>query len=343
MSGTSARVAGRRDSMDERYRMEASRGIEQAIRPAAAPERLSFAPRPMPKPFRLLSYNVRYFGHALRGIASTRGGKRGIARCIAAMEPLPTILCMQEVETYSLRSTLAFRRSHPEETQLESFMAELERAFDERGRPFPYEAFYFRAHANRLGNTPLSSMGLAIVIDGSALRVDRHNAEAPQFITHHHVLRWKDKKQARICAHMRVEDAAGRPLHVFNTHLSLPTPFAKQFWTGPDKMGYGVNQLHEARTLANFIAPPGSPVYRYLTEEAGLVGVQRALGQIEGAPREFPTAGFLSLRMHLDHLFSSSHVKWVDLDGTHPYGDRRSPFHGKSDHVPLIARFVIGE
>jgi len=71
--------------------------------------------------------------------------------------------------------------------------------------------------------------------------------------------------------------------------------------------------------------------------------VQRALGQIEGAPREFPTAGFLSLRMHLDHLFSSSHVKWVDLDGTHPYGDRRSPFHGKSDHVPLIARFVIGE
>jgi len=36
-------------------------------------------------------------------------------------------------------------------------------------------------------------------------------------------------------------------------------------------------------------------------------------------------------------------VKWVDLDGTHPYGDRANPFHGKSDHVPLIGRFVIGE
>jgi hypothetical protein len=36
-------------------------------------------------------------------------------------------------------------------------------------------------------------------------------------------------------------------------------------------------------------------------------------------------------------------VKWVDLDGTRPYGDRTSPFHGKSDHVPLIGRFVIGE
>src|SRR5882762_2104449 len=147
----------------------------------------------MVEPLRILSYNVRYFGHSLRGLASTRTGKRSIARGIASLAPLPHILCLQEVETYSLRSTLAFRRSNPEETQLESFMAELERAFDERGRPFPYEAFYFRAHANRLGNTPLSSMGLAIVIDTSALRVDRHNAEAPQFITHHHVLRWKDR------------------------------------------------------------------------------------------------------------------------------------------------------
>src|SRR5256885_16976191 len=137
---------------------------------------------------------------------------------------------------------------------------------------------------------------------------------------------------------MRVADGAGRPLHVFNTHLSLPTPFAKQFWTGPDKMGFGVNQLHEARTLANFIArqagkepfvvcgdfnsPPGSPVYRYLTEEAGLVGGQRAPGQNEGAPRGFSPARFLSPRMHLDHLFSSSHAEQVDLDRTHPDRER---------------------
>src|SRR5256885_3950633 len=136
MSGTSARVAGRRESMDERYRMEASQGVEQAVRSLHGPakERVGFVPRSMAKPFRLLSYNVRYFGHALRGIASTRGGKRGIARCIAAMEPLPHILCMQEVETYSLRSTLAFRRSHPAETQPESFMPELDSTFDERGR-----------------------------------------------------------------------------------------------------------------------------------------------------------------------------------------------------------------
>lgn len=312
-------------------------------------------------PLRILSYNVRYFGHALRGIAATRGGKRSIAQCIASMDALPDVLCLQEVETYSLRSTLAFRRAHPDETQLESFMAELERAFEGRRRPFPYEAFYFRAHANRIGNrkTPLSSMGLAIVVNATRLRVDRHNAEAPHPITHHHVQRFKDRKQARICAHIRIADPDGRALHVFNTHLSLPTPFAKEFWTGTDKMGFGVNQLHEARTLASFVrqqadgepfvvcgdfnSPPGSPVYRYLTEEAGLVCAQHCLGQIAGAPREFPTAGFLRLRMHLDHLFSGPGVKWVDLDGTMPYGDARSPFHGKSDHVPLIARFVVGE
>ena len=313
----------------------------------------------MAGPLRILSYNVRYFGHALRGLASTRAGKRGIARSIASLEPLPHIVCLQEVETWSLRSTLAFRRAHPAETQLESFMAELERAFDEARRPFPYEAFYFQAHRTLIGNTPLSSMGLAIVVDVTRLRIEHHNAIAPHRITHHHVRRFKDRKQARICAHLRVGDGKGRALHVFNTHLSLPTPFAKEFWTGAEKMGYGVNQLHEARRLAEFVrqqsageplvvcgdfnSPPGSPVYRYLTEEAGLTGVQSALGQISGRPREFPTAGFLSLRMHLDHLFCGGGVRWLDLEGTLPFGDRRSPFHGKSDHVPLIGRFHIEE
>src|SRR5438067_6615756 len=158
------------------------------------------------------------------------------------MTPLPHIVCLQEVETSSLRSTLAFRPDRPEETQLESFMAELERAFDELDRPFPYEAFYFRAHANRIGTRALSTMGLAVVVDTNALRVDRHNASDPHRITHHHVRRFKDRKQARICAHLRVTDRHGRPLHVFNTHLSLPTPFAKEFWTGPERIGFGINQ-----------------------------------------------------------------------------------------------------
>ncbi|TMA29870.1 MAG: endonuclease, partial [Deltaproteobacteria bacterium] len=250
-------------------------------------------------PLRIVTYNVRYFGHALRGLASTRGGKRGVAEALASLDPIADIVCLQEVETLSLRSTLAFRRAHEKETQLESFMGELEQAFEKRPPPFPYDAF---------------------------------NCESPHNITYHHVLRWKDRKQTRICAHMKLQAPGGRPLHVFNTHLSLPTPFARAFWTSRERMGFGVNQLHEAKTLASFIqrhagsdpfivcgdfnSAPRSPVYRYLTEDCGLTGVQKSLGQIDGDPRSFPTAGFMNLRMHLDHLFSGGGLRWLDLDGT---------------------------
>src|SRR5260370_12796166 len=50
---------------------------------------------------RILSYNVRYFGHALRGLASTRTGKRDIASCIAVLAEAPHMICPQEVDTLS--------------------------------------------------------------------------------------------------------------------------------------------------------------------------------------------------------------------------------------------------
>ena len=311
----------------------------------------------VPGPLRIVTYNVRYFGHALRGLASTRGNKRGIAEALAALDPMADIVCLQEVETISLRSKLAFRRSHVEETQLESFMSELEESFEKRPPPFPYDAFYFRAHVNRIAGTPLQSMGLAILVHRYRLKIESHNCESPQNITYHHVLRWKDRKQTRICAHMRLLGPGGKPFHIYNTHLSLPTPFAKAFWTSREKMGFGVNQLQEAKSLADFIrrhsggepfvvcgdfnSPPGSPVYRYLTEDAGLLGVQHQLGQVNSDPRSFPTAGFMNLRMHLDHLFSGGKLKWLDLAETRKFGDRESAFFGKSDHVPLIARFEL--
>jgi endonuclease/exonuclease/phosphatase family metal-dependent hydrolase len=236
-------------------------------------------------------------------------------------------------------------------------MGELEHAFETRPPPFPYEAFYFRAHENRLAGRPLQSMGLAILVHRYRIKIDRHNSESPHNITWHHVLRWKDRKQTRICAHMRLLGLGGKPFHIFNTHLSLPTPFAKTFWTTREKMGFGVNQLHEAKTLLAFIqrhaagepfivcgdfnSPPGSPVYRYLTEDAGLCGVQKTLGQINAEPHAFPTAGFMNLRMHLDHLFSGGPLRWLDLADTVRFGDKASPFFGKSDHVPLIARFEL--
>jgi endonuclease/exonuclease/phosphatase family metal-dependent hydrolase len=306
-------------------------------------------------PLRVVSYNVRYFGHALKGLASTRGPEHRIGRALAALDPIPDVVCLQEIETISLRSRLAYRRATTGETQLESFMATLERTFAGMGVPFPYDGFYFRAHANRFRKVAITTTGLAILVNTRRLRVESHNVDSPHHITHHHVERFRDRKQARICAHIHVADPSGRRLHVFNTHISLPTPFARGFWTEPARMGWGPNQLHEARTLAAFVArhaeggpyvvcgdfnsAPGSPVIRYLTETAGFQSAQQALGLIDpDDARAWPTAGFMRMRMHLDHLFYGNGVRFLDLDGSSRFGDRRSPFAGLSDHVPIIGR-----
>lgn len=310
-------------------------------------------------PLRIVSYNVRYFGHALRGLASTVGPKRRVAAALSSLDPLPDIICLQEVETSSFRSSIIDRRKHPNETQLEAFMGRMEETFALQRREMPYEAFYFRAHRYKLWEFSLYTTGLAILINTRRLQVDFHNVEAPHPITYHHVQRMKDRKQSRICAHMhliRQEDE--RPFHLFNTHLSLPTPFAREFWATREKMGCGINQLHEARKLValmrelagnepfivtgDFNTPPGTPVFRYLTERAGLTSAQVAVGQIDpNASRGFPTAGFMHMRMHLDHIFAGQGVRWLDMEDTCPFGDESSRFNGLSDHAPLIARFQL--
>ncbi|WP_404366123.1 endonuclease/exonuclease/phosphatase family protein [Corallococcus coralloides] len=312
-----------------------------------------------PSALRIVTYNVRYFGHMLRGLASTVGPKRRVAAALATLDPLPDIVCLQEVETSSLRSNIVHRPTRPGETQLEAFMTRVEETFALQGRDMPYEAFYFRAHHYKVGELSLYTTGLAMLVNTRTLQVDRHNVAAPEHITHHHVQGLKERKQSRICAHMRVfRRSDQRAFHVFNTHLSLPTPFAREFWATRDKMGCGVNQLHEAKKLAGFIglhakeeplvvcgdfnSPPSSPVFRYLTGDAHLTCAQAAVGQINPAlSRAFPTAGFMHMRMHLDHLFSGGGVSWLDTEETRPFGDLTSRFHGLSDHVPLIARFRL--
>ena len=122
-------------------------------------------------------------------------------------------------------------------------------------------------------------------------------------------------------------------------------------------MGHGPNQLKEAEALRAFIhersagepfvlcgdfnSPPGSPVFNYLVE-SGLRSAQVELGQVDPARSEpFPTAGFLHLRMHLDHLFSGGGVSWLDLEDTHPFDAAQNRFKGLSDHVPLVGRFRL--
>ncbi len=137
----------------------------------------------MSDPLRIVTYNVRYFGPSLRGLASTIGPKRRIAAALLTLDPLPDIICLQEVETISLRSRAAFKNSHDEETQLEAFMHRLEAAFAGMEVPCPYQAFYFRAHQYRFRSTPIFTTGLAILVNVQRLEVDEHNVEAPHHIT----------------------------------------------------------------------------------------------------------------------------------------------------------------
>jgi endonuclease/exonuclease/phosphatase family metal-dependent hydrolase len=321
------------------------------------------------RPLRIVTYNVRYFGHGTRGIVSTRRSMERIAAALSALEPLADVVCLQEVETRSLRSHVAHRRGEAdpppggqEDTQLARFVPMLERALAPRRSP--YAAFYFPAHSYRIaGKASIYTTGLAVLVH-DRLAVEHHNATVPHDITHRRVHALRRLKQTRICAHVRVRlpARAGEPaapaVDVFNTHLSLPSSLAREFWTSRVRMGYGKNQLEEARALAAFVekerasdrfvilgdfnALPGSPVYDYLVGEMGYADPFARLHSLSPAElRAWPTAGFLQLRMHLDHVLSGAGLDWVDFDDSHAFGDRTSPFHGLSDHAPLVGRCVV--
>lgn len=315
----------------------------------------------MTHPIRILSYNVRYFGHATRGLASTRRAMARIAGAITALDPLPDIVCLQEVETRSLRSTVAHRDTGRDETQLERFVQMLSAALAHAKKTDAYEAYYFPAHAYRLSaQTHVYTTGLAILAHGD-LVVDHHNAGTPHDITHRRLHPIRRMKQTRICAHVRFRHRTQRtfgPIDVFNTHLSLPSTLSRAFWTQPRRMGWGPNQLEEAKNLVRFVeqerasdrflvvgdfnALPGSPVYEHLVDERGERGWVDAFAHRYKLTLDeltsWPTAGFMRMRMHLDHVFAGRGLRWLDFDETHPFGDRTAPFHGLSDHMPMVAR-----
>ena len=305
---------------------------------------------------RVVTYNVRYFGHGTRGLASTAKAMTRIAEALAALDPLADVICLQEVETTSLRSNLA----HPApegETQLERLMGLMHRALHAAGKRDTYEAYYFPAHAYKLSpSAPLYTTGLAVIARRD-FRVCHHNAGQPHDITFRKIHPVKKLKQTRICAHLRVEHKSGVDLDIFNTHLSLPTTFSKAFWFEPRRMGWGPNQLEEAQNLAKFVAKerkserfivvgdfnalPGSPVYRMLREHGFGDPFADYYHFDEEALVKWPTAGFMNLRMHLDHVFSGPGLSWLDFEGTHRFGQRNGMFRGLSDHVPIVGTFKL--
>lgn len=301
---------------------------------------------------RVVTYNVRYFGHGTRGLASTKRSMTRIADALANLTPRADVICLQEVETSSLRSTLV----HPNidgETQLERLMTMLRRSMLALGRRDAYEAYYFPAHTYGPGVAPIYTTGLAVIAHRD-FHVAHHNASAPHDITHVH--RVKRLKQTRICAHLRLESKWGE-LDIFNTHLSLPTTLSKEFWFEPKRMGWGPNQVKEAKNLVSFVkgtskndrfvvvgdfnALPGSPVYRTLCESGLRDGFADFWDFDENDLVKWPTAGFMNMRMHLDHVFCGEGIEFVDFEDTHRFGQRNGTFRGLSDHVPIVGAFHL--
>jgi endonuclease/exonuclease/phosphatase family metal-dependent hydrolase len=302
---------------------------------------------------RVVTYNVRYFGHGTRGLASTKKAMEKIAGALAGLDPLADIICLQEVETTSLRSNLA----HPSpdgETQLERLMVMLHEALKAANKRDVYEAYYFPAHTYRFSVTPLYTTGLVIIAHRD-FHVSHHNAGEPHDVTFRKIHPVKRLKQTRICAHLRVSHDSGTDLDIFNTHLSLPTTFSREFWFEPKRMGWGPNQVEEAKNVVRFVqnerkserfvlmgdfnALPGSPVYRTLVQ-SGLWDAFAAHHDLdEDALSNWPTAGFMNLRMHIDHVFSGRGLSWHGFDDTHRFGQRGGRFRGLSDHVPILGSF----
>ena len=303
-----------------------------------------------------MTFNVRYFANLarLKGVHSSRRTLEQIARALATLKNLPHLISLQEVETRSLRSSPSHERGATNELQIQSLMRELDRALEAEGRPHRFVAHYFPAHVYGLGNARLYTTGLAILARDD-IRIWSHGA---QDITHRSRFVTRHLKQSRICAHVVAAQPDGNAYDIFNTHLSLPAFFPGNFYRLPSRMGFGPNQAREVEQLARFVAEhrssdryvvmgdfnalPGSPTYGLIQTRLSVRDpFPDVLGQsVDQMREEWPTAGFMRYRMRLDHIFAGPGLKWVDFEDTHPFGDSEGRWHGLSDHVPIVGRFV---
>lgn len=304
---------------------------------------------------RVMTYNVRYFGHRTRGLTSTEAALTGVATAIAELQPKPDIIALQEVESHSLRADAGRKREAP---QIERLVKRLNDQLEATGDTTRFSHLYFPSHTYSL--TPKSALyttGLAILVS-DAVRIELAESQPAIDITHRRIKLTRRWKQTRICAHLSLtHKASGEALDVYNTHLSLPQFLSWQSIAFTKRMGSGPNQLHELFALLDYIAEskrsenillmgdfnslPGSLVYDYVLEHTPLYDPLREhLSLDTESYRKLPSAGFMNFKMRLDYLFASEHLKWTEFEPSVAFGVK-SPFHGLSDHAPIIGRLEV--
>jgi endonuclease/exonuclease/phosphatase family metal-dependent hydrolase len=305
----------------------------------------------------LISWNVRYFGHGLRGLRATDRWMQRIVATLAARDPLPHVLALQEVEDRSLRVGL---RGH----QLQRFVAKLRQATGHTWHGHHWSAHRYGA------SMPFYGQGQAIVWrDGVELvAADRFD------ITHVRLPAFRRLKQRRIAVHARLR-FEGRPLDLVQVHLSLPAFFERgDPPPGTRRMGHGSNQIREMEQTLDWLVgrltddgewvPPGQPpdadgppldegvpavIVGDLNSQPGTAVTDRleAAGWSdafrEGArlsleeQRALGTHAFLGTPMHIDHLYTRGRIGFVPTE-VHALG--QGPFAGLSDHTPKEGRLV---
>ena len=303
-----------------------------------------------------MTWNVRYFSHAVKGITSLDKTIGRIACVIAGLQPQADIIALQEIDTMSLRGSVGryhrrMRRNEPH-NNFRRFMNRLNEASRALGG-HAYEAQFYPAQGHGPG-LPLYSTGLAILHRSEFLCID-HNAGAPHEITHRRLKAFAAMKQKRICAYMRLQAPTGEPVDVYNTHLSLPAFFKPGRGRHGRGFGEAKNQLAEANSLLDYITQTGDPnrtvllgdfnaepesqVYDTLTSRL-YDAHARHLRSAPSTLRAFPTGGFWRLSYRLDHIFCGDNIRVLDFEGTKPK-DSNHPLIRLSDHTPLIARLSL--
>lgn len=288
-----------------------------------------------------MTWNVRYFGHGLGGLRATDTWMRRMAEALASLEELPDVLALQEVEARSWRGGL-----HPD-PQLERFLRFLHEALEAAGRERRYRGHYFPAHRYQVGGVEaIYTTGLAVLV---ADHVTVQEAHRVQDITHVRLSRFERLKQRRIAVHVRLGvPGAESSLDLFNTHLSLPAFLEVGPHRIPDRMGHGSNQVAEVERLLGFVRRhagekavvvgdfntlPASPAYE-VVQGAGLIDAfaqtrRMCMDELLG----WGTARFLHKRMHIDHVFSTPAVRWLEFADHHIDA---GPLVGLSDHAPKL-------
>ncbi|MEL6186005.1 MAG: endonuclease/exonuclease/phosphatase family protein [Myxococcota bacterium] len=301
---------------------------------------------------RIMTFNVRYFSHVgwARGLRSRPAGLVRIAEALAAASPPPDVVALQEVEGRSLRARPTLEKKG---NQLGVLSEALDFALRAGRRDHRYRATYHPAHIYRVGALRVYTTGLAFLVrEGVELETS-----ADTDITHRWLPGTERIKQTRICTHLRVGHEGGQT-DLFNTHLSLPSFLSPRMLTRAEKMGYGENQLEEAKRVVHFVrartadpeqvvlmgdlnSVPTSPVLKLLRRslqlrDAAAEGLGLGLSALE---QERPTFGALHLRKRLDHLLVGRGLR---VGGVTSDRDFAPPWLELSDHLPVLAAVEPG-